>query len=195
MEFSKIPLNTFNEIQIGAGIVTTEFDPTAPNVQNIAKNIIAATDGGVNATCVPTFIDLAEGIDNTLTNMKEGKEIDSWECRLSGTFKTVTAKTIKMLFGAADISGEKITPRTHLKDEDFQNIWLIADYSQKNEGDTAGFIAIHLMNALSTDGFNWQTANKDKGSFSANFLGHASQSDPYRVPFEAYIHEGTEAAA
>lgn len=193
MKFTQIPLNTFDELQVGAGILLSKFDPTTGNYE--ISDILAATDGGVNATAVPSFIDLAEGIDNSLTNMKEGKQVETWECRLSGTFKTVTASTIKLLLGAADIDGEKITIRDQLVDADFIDIWLVADYTRKNSDATGGFIAVHLMNALSTDGLNWQTANKDKGTFSANFLGHASMSKPHDVPFEVYIHEGTDEAA
>ena len=187
MKYSQIPIDTFDTLQVGAGVLVSEFDPQTGAIDK--SKILGATDGGVNATAVPSFIDLADGIDNTLADMMEGKQIDKWECRLSGTFKTVNAALIKRLLAAADVSGDKITLRDHLIDDDFEDIWFVADYTRNNDGDDAGFMAVHLMNALSTDGLNWQSANKDKATFSANFLGHVSQSDPGKVPFELYIHK------
>lgn len=192
MKYSRIPIDTFDQLQVGAGVLLSKFDPTIGDIED--ANILGATDGGINATAVPSFIDLADGIDNTIADMMEGKQIEKWECRISGTFKTANPDLIKRLLAAADIDGDKITLRDHLLDEDFSDIWFVADYTRKNDGEDAGFLAVHLKNALSTDGLNWQSENNGKASFSANFLGHVSQKNQHEVPFEFYIHRNTAAA-
>jgi hypothetical protein len=48
-----------------------------------------------------------------------------------------------------------------------------------------------MMNALSTGGFQIQTADKEKGQFSFEFTGHYSKDSADTVPFEIYIKAGT----
>lgn len=187
LNFSKVAPDVLSQVQFGAGIVTTTFDPADVDISAVIAGIIAATDGGVNAYAKPTLLNLMDGIDNTYA-VKEGVDIDMWDCGMSGTFKTVTAPTIKMLLAAADVMEGKITPRQYLTEEDFTDIWLIADYSKTEQG-TAGYIAVHLLNALSQDGFNWQTADKGKGSFTANFKGYGTIENLDLVPFEVYVSE------
>ena len=120
MKFTQIPANTYKELQLNAGVLLSDFTPSTAELT--LADILGATDGGVNVTATPTYIDLAEGIDNSVKNTKEGKELDSWEFKLSGTFKTVTTDLAKKLLGAADIGTSdttKVTPRTNLTDADF----------------------------------------------------------------------------
>lgn len=188
LNFSKVSPNVLQEVQFGAGVVLSSFDPENADTKSIVENIIAAHDGGLNAYAKPTYLDLMEGIDNTV-QVKEGVDIDMWDCGISGTFKTITPEGAKRLLAAADIEGTKITLRTYLTEADFEDIWVVSDYSKGTDATTDGFIAVHLMNALSQDGFNWQTANKGKGSFTANFKGYGTITDTDLVPFEVYISE------
>ena len=196
MKYSQLPADLFKHIQINAGVIATSFTPDTGELQQ--SKIVGATSGGVNFTATPTYSDWGEDIDNCPKNMKELKHIDSWEAKASGTFVSVAAATAKLLAAAADVAGEKITPRGTLKDSDFSDLWVIGDYSEVNEDGTkgkAGFIAIHLMNALSTGGFQLQTGDKSKGQFSFEFTGHYSMEAPEKVPFELYIKQGTADAA
>ena len=52
-KFTKIPENTFNELQMDAGILLKRFDPANPTIQD--ADIVCATTGGVNPSCVPTY--------------------------------------------------------------------------------------------------------------------------------------------
>ena len=72
--------------------------------------------------------------------------------------------------------------RCELALTDFEDIWWVGDY-----GKDGGFIAIHLINSLSTGGFKIQSAIKDKGSFAFEYTAHASVENPDTVPFELYI--------
>ena len=77
---------------------------------------------------------------------------------------------------------------------DFENIWFVGDYSDKNGETNGGFVAIKLINALSTGGFQLQTSDKAKGQFAFTFTGHYSIAAQDTVPFEIYIKTGTEEA-
>lgn len=195
MKFTKIPFDAFQKLQINAGILTTDFTPATGTIGEAGQ--IGATTGGVNFTATPTYSDFGEDIDNCPKNMKELKKLDSWEVKMTGTFVNADTAIAKRLCGAADIGttdATKVTPRNDLKDADFDDIWLVGDYSDKNGETNGGFIAIKLLNALSTGGFQLQTADKSKGQFAFEFTGHYSVSAQDIVPFEIYIKAGTAEA-
>lgn len=195
MKYTKIPADTFKNLQLNAGVLLKSFDVDTQTMA--ADSIVGATSGGVSFTAVPSFIDFGEDIDNCPKNMKEMKKLDSWEAKMSGTFASVSKALAKTLVGAADLSGSKITPRNDLAAADFSDLWWVGDYSEVNEDGTstgkAGFIAIHLLNSLSTGGFSIQSSDKGKGQFEFEFTGHYSMEDQDKVPFEVYIQEGTAA--
>ena len=193
MKFTKIPSDAFQKLQINAGILTTDFTPSTGEVG--AAGQIGATTGGVNFTATPTFTDFGEDIDNCPKNMKEFKRQDMVDAKMSGTFINADTKTAKLLCGAADIDASdttKVVPRTDLKDSDFTDIWLVGDYSDKNGAKNGGFIAIHMLNTLSTGGFQLKTADKAKGQFAFEFTAHYSLAEQDKVPYEIYIKAGTE---
>ena len=195
MKFTKIPSDAFQKLQINAGILTTDFTPATGTIGEAGQ--IGATTGGVSFTATPTYSDFGEDIDNCPKNMKELKRLDSWEVKMTGTFVNADTAIAKRLCGAADIGTSdttKVTPRNDLKDADFADIWLVGDYSDKNGETNGGFIAIKLLNALSTGGFQLQTADKAKGQFAFEFTGHYSMSAQDTVPFEIYIKAGTAEA-
>lgn len=195
MKFTKIPSDAFQKLQINAGILTTDFTPATGTIGEAGQ--IGATTGGVNFTATPTYSDMGADIDNCPKNMKELKTLDSWETKMAGTFVNADTAIAKRLCGAADIGTTdttKVTPRNDLKDADFDDIWLVGDYSDKNGETNGGFIAIKLINALSTGGFQLKTADKSKGQFAFEFTGHYSMSAQDTVPFEIYIKAGTAEA-
>jgi len=195
MKFTKIPSDAFQKLQINAGILTTDFTPATGTIGEAGQ--IGATTGGVNFTATPTYSDFGDGIDNCPKNMKELKKLDSWEAKMTGTLVNADTAIAKRLCGAADIGTTdttKVTPRNDLKDADFDDIWLVGDYSDKNGETNGGFIAIKLINALSTGGFQLKTADKAKGQFAFEFTGHYSISAQDTVPFEIYIKAGTAEA-
>lgn len=192
MKFTKIPESAFKEIVLNAGVLLECFEPSTATVDN--KSIIGATTGGLNFSAVPSFNDFGEDIDNCPKNMKELKKLDTWDVKLSGTFVTVSTKSAKSQLAAADIGTSdttKITPRNDILDTDFKDIWLVADYSDKNGESNGGFVAIHMLNGLSTGGFQIQTGDKSKGNFSFEYTGHYSMSAQDTPPFEMYIKSGT----
>ena len=196
MKFTKIPSDAFQKLQINAGILTTDFTPATGTIGEAGQ--IGATTGGVNFTATPTYSDFGEDIDNCPKNMKEFKRQDMVEAKMAGTFVNADTKTAKLLCGAADIDTSdttRVVPRTDLKDSDFTDLWLVGDYSDKNGAKNGGFIAIHMLNALSTGGFQLKTADKAKGQFAFEFTAHYSLAAQDKVPYEIYIKAGTEETA
>lgn len=195
MKFTKIPENTFKELQLNAGVLVRTFDPATATISR--TDIIGATSGGVNFSAVPTFSDFGEDIDNCPKNTKELKVLDEWEIAMSGTFVTISAESAKSMIGAADVDSEdstKIVPRNDLADEDFEDLWWIGDYSDENGETSGGFVAIHMLNTLSTGGFEIQTGDNEKGQFAFEYTAHYSIEDTEKVPFEVYVKAGTAAA-
>lgn len=189
LKYTKIPETTFQNLQLNAGVLLSAFNPESATVSN--ESIIGATTGGVNFTATPTFSDYGEDIDNCPKNMKELKKLDSWEISLSGTYVTVDANAVKALVGAADVSGNKITPRNDLKLTDFTDVWWVGDYSDQNGETNGGFVAIHMMNALSTGGFAIKSSDNGKGNFAFTYTAHYSIDAQDTVPFEVYVKAGT----
>lgn len=195
-KFTQIPTDTFKKLQLNAGILTTEFDPKSGELT--ATNIIGATSGGVSFEAVPTFTDFGEDIDNCPKNTKELKRIDTWECKMSGSFVTMDTKVATSVIGAAAIASDdptKVVPHNAIDAKDFKDIWWVGDYSDINvDGSSAGkagFIAIKLANALSTGGFKIQSGDKAKGTFEFEYTGHYSLENIDTVPFELYIKAGS----
>lgn len=193
MKYTKIPETTFKNIQLNAGVLLSAFNPESATVAN--ESIIGATTGGVNFTATPTFSDYGEDIDNCPKNMMELKKLDAWEISLSGTYVTVDANAVKSLVGAADVSGNKITPRNDLKLTDFTDVWWVGDYSDQNGETNGGFVAIHMMNTLSTGGFAIQSSDNGKGNFAFTYTAHYSMDAQDTVPFEVYVKAGTAEGA
>ena len=189
MKYTKIPETTFQNLQLNAGVLLSAFNPESATVAN--ESIIGATTGGVNFTATPTFSDYGEDIDNCPKNMMELKKLDAWEISMSGTYVTVDANAVKSLVGAADVSGNKITPRNDVLLSDFTDIWWVGDYSDKNGETNGGFVAIHMMNTLSTGGFAIKSSDNGKGNFAFTYTAHYSMDAQDTVPFEVYVKAGT----
>lgn len=188
MKYTQIPQDTFKELVMNAGILLSSFDPSTAEVA--ANSIIGATSGDVTFTATPTFTDLGEDINNCPKNMKELKRLDSWETKISGTFVSVNVANAKAMTAAADEVSGKISPRNDIAESDFRDIWLVADYSDKNGKKNGGYIAIHMLNSLSTGGFQLKTGDQSKGQFSFEFTGHYSIDAQDTPPFEIYIKAG-----
>jgi hypothetical protein len=192
MKFTQIPADTFKQLQLNAGILLSDFTPADGSFD--ADDMLGATSGGVSFTAQAEYSDFAEDIDNAKKGMKEFKVLDSWTATMSGTFASLTAALAKMLVGAGVIDGtnaNKIVPRNDLDQADFSDVWWVGDYSDKTGATNGGFLAIHLMNALSTGGFQIQSGDKAKGQFAFEFTGHYSNTAQNTVPFEIYVKAGT----
>ncbi len=192
MKFTKIPSDTFEKLQINAGVILSSFTPATGSFE--AAKQIGATTGGITFAVTHSFTDLGDDVDNCPKNTKELKRLDSTEVKISGTYVMVDTAIAKALAAAADIDGTdstKVVPRTDLMPTDFTDLWFVGDYSDKNGETNGGFIAIHLLNALSTGGFQLKTSDRAKGQFAFEYTAHTSIESLDVVPYELYIKAGT----
>lgn len=189
MKYTQIPTTAFQNIQLNAGILVDSFVPAT----GVVGRLLGATTGGVNFTDSVEYTDFGEDIDNCPKNMLELKKLDSHDVKMSGTFVTLSAATAKMLVAVGDVDqadSTHIIPRNDLLKTDFLDLWWIGDYSDVNTGDNAGFVAIHMMNAMNTGGFQIQSTDKGKGQFAFEFTGHYSMEAQDTVPYEVFIQQG-----
>ena len=184
-KFSVISQDAFSEFQVDAGVLLNFFNPEDPGMNE--DEIICATTGGINPSCVPTFVDWGEDVDNCPNNMMELKQISGYECSLGFTALNTTPEVIKMALGAAETGTfGSITPRNKLNKRDFKDIWWVGDRSD------GGLVAIQLVNALSTGGFSLQTTKSGKGQIAVTLTGHVSIEDQDAVPMVFYVQASTD---
>ena len=66
MKFTKIPQNTFEQLQVYAGILLKDFDVATGTFAD--SDIITGTTGGITVNVKPSFEDLGSDIDNSPKN-------------------------------------------------------------------------------------------------------------------------------
>ena len=181
-EYTRIPADTFEQIQTDAGILLYKFDPANPGAVK-DEDIICPTTGGITICCVPTTSDMGEDVDNCPANLLELKKIDSWDCGLEFTSLGTSPQSIRLALGAADIDTNDpthILPRKVLKVSDAQDIWWVGDRAD------GGWVAAVVRKALSTNGFSLKTSKNGKGNTSVNLTGHVTVETQDKVPMEFY---------
>ena len=198
MKFTQVASDAFQKLQLNAGVILTEFTPGSTLDKT---KIFGATGGGVSFATNPEYVDFGEDIDNVPPNTKQLKRLQSVNPVMSGTLKTVDTAVAKALIGGATVNSTtgKVTPNSILVDGDFiDDIWWVGDYSDVNadsgtgqSATTAGFLAIHMMNVLSTGGFQLQSNDDGKGDFSFELTAHYDIDDIDTLPFEVYVKAGT----
>ena len=164
MRFTKIPLNTFNELQLNAGILLKDFDIATGTFAD--SDMLTATTGGLQVQVKPTFEDMGSDIDNCPKNTMELKyKTDADEVTIGGTALNINSDMLMLMLGAADKDSTtgKIAPRKDLKLTDFKSLWWVGDLSN------GGFVAVKVINALSTDGFSLKTTDKGCEYLIADF--------------------------
>lgn len=179
---TKISSKAFQEMQLNAGMLLKTFTPENPTIP-ADDDIICATVGGVQLSCVPTYSDLGEDVDNCPIGAKEMKSLGSWDCKISFVTPTVNSDVISLALGAAtvDETNNKVTPNSVLDSSNFTDqVWWVGD---KGGG---GFVAICLKNVLSSGGFSLQTTKNAKGQLSLELQGHISINDPTAIPMDFY---------
>lgn len=178
-KYTVIPMHTFQGLQLDAGVLLWNFDPENPSAPR-DEDIICATTGGFTVSDTPTYSDLGEDVDNCPQDMMELKNLDSRECKVSSTSLDTTPEFIQLALGAADIDGNKITPRNNLALTDFKKIWWVGDRAD------GGCVAVSIENALSTGGFSLQTGKNAKGQTAFELTGHRSLASQDKSPMVFY---------
>ncbi len=180
--FNQVTKESLDNIQINAGMILKEFNPTAPAAPS-AANVVCATTGGITASCVPSYEDFGADIDNCPLNTMEMKKITGWECTFSFTALDISEDTIALALGAYGKIGHEIQPKADVMPAHFKDLWFVSERVDDK------LVAIKLKNAISTGGFSYKTQKNGKGQLSVTLTGHISIEDTETVPMLFYICE------
>lgn len=194
-KFTKMGPNDFKHMTWDAGIFLNDFDPETGEFD--LADIRWATTGDNQFSATRELTDMGADINNCPENTMQLQKAQPWQASLTGTAVTITAEDLQMLLANADIETvtevlKKITPRPDLLITDFHDKWLVFNYSELNGEQNGGFCAIHIMNAMSVDGFSGTLGKNKNGTFPFNLKAFYDMKNMDQVPFEIYIKEGEE---
>lgn len=188
---------TFENLQLNAGIVLKDFDYSSILTATALKAAIAsaitagtkllgATRGG--GSFVVTKEIREPDVDGRRYPFKGGKFVDSVDARLSTTLLEITPGNIATTLGTGsitedDTTGSKktvISMHTAIEATDYlPNIVWVGDLADGR------MIAIKLENALNTSDFTLTYTDKGEGTLAAEFHAHQANVDDYdNAPFE-----------
>lgn len=180
-KFTVIPQDTFESMQLNAGVLLKTFDPAHPAAPK-DEDIICATTGGITITATPTYSDMGADVDNCPENMMELKKLEGWNCKIGFTGLGTSAENIRMALGAANINTTSgaIELANELESTHFADKWWVGDRAD------GGMVAAHLKNALSTSGMTLKTQKNGKGQINVELTGHVSIKNQKKMPMEFY---------
>lgn len=195
---SPIRKETFQNLQLNAGIFIKNFDYDTPTDADALKtaiasaiaagtNILGATRGGGTFTATREI--RTPEVDGMRYGFIGSDFVDSADAYLSTTLVEVTAQSVKDCLGnaTASTSGKKTTIKMHtaIQETDYiSNLCWIGDLADGR------LILIALKNALNTADFSLTFTDKGEGTLAAEF--HARQSDVLdydEAPFEIIFFE------
>lgn len=191
-KFTKMNPDDFKHMTWDAGIIMDSFEPSTGTVT--LSSIRWATTGDNSFSATRDLTDMGEDINNCPEGTMQLQRANAWQAQLSGTAVTITTAEVAEFLGNADIDTSdttKIVPRTDLLLSDFKDKWLLVNYSEYNGETKGGWVAIHLLNAFSTDGFTGNFGKNANGQFPYTLRAFYDMDDMDTVPFEVYIKPGT----
>lgn len=190
-KFTKMNPDDFKHMTWDAGIIMDSFEPSTGTVT--LSSIRWATTGDNSFSATRDLTDMGEDINNCPEGTMQLQRANAWQAQLSGTAVTITTAEVAEFLGNADIDTSdttKIVPRTDLLLSDFKDKWLLVNYSEYNGETKGGWVAIHLLNALSTDGFTGNFGKNANGQFPYTLRAFYDMDDMDTVPFEIYVKAG-----
>ena len=190
-KFTKMYPDDFKHMTWDAGIIMDSFEPSTGTVT--LSSIRWATTGDNSFSATRDLTDMGEDINNCPEGTMQLQRANAWQAQLSGTAVTITTAEVAEFLGNADIDTSdttKIVPRTDLLLSDFKDKWVLVNYSEYNGETKGGWVAIHLLNALSTDGFTGNFGKNANGQFPYTLRAFYDMDDMDTVPFEIYIKAG-----
>lgn len=194
--YTKMNPTDFKRMTWDAGIALNKFNPEDGSFE--LEDICWATTGNNSFSATHDLTDLGADINNCPENTMQLQRANPWAAQITGTAVTADAKLVAEFLGNADIVDEALThivPRSDLSVNDFHDKWLVVNYSDLNGETKGGWLAIHIMNALSVDGFSGTFGKNGNGTFPYTLKAFYDMEDMDTVPFEIYIKAGEAEAA
>ena len=181
---TRITADAAQHMQTNAGLLLNTFDVKNPAEPKDA-DIVCETTGDFSITCVPATEDFFTGVNNAVTNTKEGKRITGWNCGLSITALSISEETLLLSLGAADAGDDGgINPRRQYKMADFKPLYWIGDMIDENK-----LFAVVMDNTVSTGGLSFTSTDQGKGRLALSLTPHASLNAQDKIPMAFYILE------
>jgi len=188
MAITGLTSQTKKNIQLDAGALYKNYNPASDTPATASAKLIGATEGGASLSIVPEVRQIA--VDGAKGPTKGFEVIDSWTATLSATMKEVKADTVALALGAATTTSStspasysKVVPDGNYEDSDYlTNVtWIGKIIGSANP------CMIVLKNALCTNGFTMQAADKAEGTFEVVLTAHYDVSSLDEVPVEFYL--------
>lgn len=188
--YTKMNPTDFKRMTWDAGIILDDFNPEDGSFD--LEDIRWSTTGDNNFSATRDLTDLGVDINNCPENTMQLQRANPWGAQITGTAVTIDAKQIAEMLGNADIVDDltHIVPRPDLSVDDFHDKWLVVNYSDLNGEKNGGWAAMHIMNALSTDGFSGTFGKNGNGTFPYTLKAFYDMEDMSKVPFDIYIKAG-----
>lgn len=194
---SPIRSETFEKLQLNAGIFLKDFDYSSITDATALKTAIASA---ITAGTKLLGATRGGGTFNVTRDMREpevdgrrypfvgGRFVDSADAYLGTTLiETTPANFVKALGSAtATTSGKKTTVKMHtaIEDTDYEDIVWVGDLADGK------MVAIKLYNALNTSDFTFTFTDKGEGTFSVEFHAHQDDVLDYDyAPFEVVFFD------
>lgn len=180
---------TMENRMTGAGAYFQNYDPMTDTFTSAVASgkLIGATKGGGNFVAKASIRPIE--VDGIPGKVKGMEEIDSWDVDMTANILEITAETLKTALGAATISDvegknyKKVLGKNTIDAEDYQdNITFL--------GTVSGFedpVIVQVFNALSIDGLNVGTKDKDDAVVPVKWTGHYSDASLDNPPFAIWV--------
>lgn len=195
---SPIRKETFQNLQLNAGIFIKNFDYETPDDADELKtairaaitagtDILGATRGGGTFTATRDI--RTPEVDGIRYGFIGSDFVDSVDAYLSTTLVEVTPTSVKACLGNAssEVDGKKTKIKMHtaIQDTDYiSNLCWVGDLADGR------LILIALKNALNTADFTLTFTDKGEGTLAAEFHARQSEVDDYdEAPFEIVFFE------
>lgn len=199
---SALRADTFNKLQLNAGILLKDLDYSSVTDSAALKTAIANIVSG-GSSPIGTLVGATRGggtftvtrdmrtpeIDGMRYGFKGSDFVDSTDAYLSTTLVEVTAENVKTLLGSgtSTTSGKKTTVKmnTAISTSDYlTNVCWVGDLADGQ------LVLICLKNAINTADFTFTYTDKGEGTLAAEFHARQAAVNDYdNAPFEVVFFD------
>lgn len=199
---SALRADTFNKLQLNAGILLKDLDYSSVTDSTALKTAIANIVSG-GSSPIGTLVGATRGggtftvtrdmrtpeIDGMRYGFKGSDFVDSTDAYLSTTLVEVTAENVETLLGSgtSTTSGKKTTVKmnTAISASDYlTNVCWVGDLADGQ------LVLICLKNAINTADFTFTYTDKGEGTLAAEFHARQAAVNDYdNAPFEVVFFD------